>query len=75
MTLPEPKACTACANCAFVGGIYLCTLPPECFDLGEHHPYDDEEDTIEWLGMNCDRSRRQGEFCGPAGKSWRPRSA
>jgi len=75
MTTPEPKACTACDKCTFVCGAYLCTLPPECFDLRDPDTDDRIEITGEWVGMDCDRARKQGEFCGPDAKAWEPAGA
>jgi hypothetical protein len=74
MTLSEPKPCTTCASCTFDDGMYLCTLPPDCFDLRDvdGDPY---EPVGEWVGMDCDRARKQGELCGPAGKLWEPGKA
>lgn len=74
MTLPEPKACAACERCTRVNGWYLCTLPPECFDLRDPDTDEPREIEGEWLGMDCDRARRQGEMCGPAGALWEPRT-
>lgn len=71
MTLPETKACTACALHRLFRGVHLCTLPPECFDLRDENG-DPHESIGDWVGMNCDIARKQGEICGPAGNLWTP---
>jgi hypothetical protein len=81
MTLPEPKACTACALHIVFHGQHLCTLPVEAFgltvDSGEYiAPFEDELDELgEWIGTDCDKVRRMGEICGPSGKLWEPAQA
>jgi hypothetical protein len=75
MTQPESKACTTCALHTVFGKLHLCTLPVEAFGLtvesGEYiSPFDDE--LAEWIGTNCDKVRRMGEICGPAGRLWEP---
>jgi len=78
MSLPEPRACTACASYVRLGKLHLCTLPIEAFGgLLDSEPSDDDihADEAEHIGTFCDLVRRQGEICGPAGKLWETVSA
>lgn len=78
MTLREPKACTACASHVRLGKLHLCTLPIEAFGgLLDSEPHDDDlhADQAEYIGTVCDKVRRRGEICGPAGKLWEPAQA
>lgn len=77
MSLPEPKACAACASYLRLGKLHLCTLPIEAFGgLVDSQPDDDDfhadHDDVEHIGTSCDLVRRMGEICGPAGKLWEP---
>jgi hypothetical protein len=75
MSLPEPKACTACASHVRRGKLHLCTLPIEVFGglLDSEPSHDDfHADEAEHIGMFCDLVRCQGEICGPAGMRWEP---
>lgn len=77
--IAEPLACTACRfhhlerDPSLTGpGLHLCTvrdaLPDDPDD--ERAPYEREESEQNFLGWDCDRARRMGELCGPAGKLW-----
>lgn len=77
--MDEPLACTACRfhhlerDPSLTGpGLHLCTvrhaLPEDPDD--ELTPYEREESEQNFLGWDCDRARRMGELCGPAGKLW-----
>lgn len=79
MSLPEPKACAACASHMPFGRRHLCTLPIEAFGGLIDSPQDDDDNSyrdhdrdVEHIGTSCDLVRRQGEICGPAGKLWEP---
>lgn len=77
MTLPEPKACTACASHVRLGKNHLCTLPIEAFGGlldSQLHDADFHADDAEYIGTVCDLVRRMGEICGPAGKLWEPKA-
>jgi hypothetical protein len=76
--MDEPLACTACRfhhlerAASLTGpGIHLCTLRHALPDPEDDRPpYERDESEINFLGWDCDRARRQGELCGPAGKMW-----
>jgi hypothetical protein len=77
--MDEPKACTTCQfhhfESVFDSGIHLCTvrhaLPDDIDD--ERTPSEREQSEAAFIGWNCDRCRRMGELCGPAGKLWSAR--
>ena len=81
--IAEPLACTTCGfhhlerDPSLTGpGLHLCTvrhaLPDDPDD--DRTPYEREESEQNFLGWDCDRARRMGELCGPAGKLWGARS-
>ena len=74
------KACTACLHhlaepcCGSV--LHLCTVREALPDQPDENqtPSDREEHEQNFLGWDCDRARRMGELCGPAGNLWNPRA-
>ncbi|MGN6654743.1 MAG: hypothetical protein ACTHJ9_05325 [Rhodanobacter sp.] len=90
MTPPEPKACTACAFHVRKGMRHLCLYVARTVDhrgvarvataevtldfkvegtaFGGTVSFSDDE-------LSCDRWRRMGGHCGPAGTLWEPRQA
>lgn len=83
--MAEPRACTRCAHhllyvdrsLAPGTGIHLCTVREAVWVEPDEHgaPYEDDEREATFLGWSCDRARRMGELCGPAGHLWWPRDA
>ena len=74
MTHTASKPCATCAMCTVFRNRYVCTLPPECFALDAEQRERIDEGASEWIGMDCDRARKMGEMCGPAGTMWRRRA-
>jgi len=71
------KACTACRYhlaepcCGSV--LHLCTVR-HALDYEpdpDETPSETEEHEANFLGWDCDRARRMGELCGPAGSLWK----
>ena len=74
MTDTASKPCTTCARCTKLPAGFICTLPPECFDLDQEQRERLDSGDSEWIGADCDRARKMGEMCGPRGALWSPRA-
>ena len=84
MTPPEPKACTACAYHVQDGIRHLCLVVAAARDADGAAIIATTEGDKPFFGgvlsfsydeLSCDRARRMGQACGPAGQLWEPRQA